>query len=233
MRTILLAGGAEFGGEMEAVDRLALALAGGAQARVSIIPAAAAPDGNHLRAGGNGVKWFRRLGASVVDAVPLIDRASADDPPVVDTLGKSTLIYLLGGSPRHLSESLAGSRAWAALLAAADEGAIVAGSSAGAMVLCDRFYDPHGRQLNQGLGLLKNGCVLPHHATFGKRWAPILGQLVPRDALIGIDEGTGMLGDDSGGEWRVYGRGSVTLYRANRVNVYRSGDSFRIRLGVR
>ena len=63
MGYILLAGGAEFRGQMITPDRQALKLAGGANARLSIIPAAAAPDNNHQRAGQNGVDWFQTLGA--------------------------------------------------------------------------------------------------------------------------------------------------------------------------
>ena len=62
----LLAGGAEFGGRMADADRQALAAAGGSKAPVAIVPAAAAPDHNADRAGKNGVRWFRRLGAEQV-----------------------------------------------------------------------------------------------------------------------------------------------------------------------
>ena len=58
MGYILLEGGAEFGGEMESPDRRAIELAGGANAPVGIIPAAAAPANDHLNAGNNGVNWF-------------------------------------------------------------------------------------------------------------------------------------------------------------------------------
>jgi cyanophycinase len=56
---LLLAGGAEFGGQMAAVDREAIERAGGRDAPIRIIPAAAAPDHNHQRAGRNGERWFR------------------------------------------------------------------------------------------------------------------------------------------------------------------------------
>ena len=95
MGTILLAGGAEFGGRMAEPDRRAIELAGGFAANIRIIPAAAAPDNNHQRAGQNGVNWFKRLGAVNVSALPLIDRKSADQPAVVDALRQSKLIYAL------------------------------------------------------------------------------------------------------------------------------------------
>jgi hypothetical protein len=68
--------------------------------------------------------------------------------------------------------------------------------------------------------------VLPHHDTFGKRWAPRLGDLLPSSVLIGIDERTGMLDDGNGGQWGVYGQGAVTLYRGGRVTVYLDGEHF-------
>jgi len=108
MGYILLAGGAEFNGHMAAPDLRAIELAGGLDARISIIPAAAAPDDNHQRAGQNGVTWFKQLGAADASAVPLLDRATADDPTVIEALMRSGVIYLLGGFPRHLEQSLAG-----------------------------------------------------------------------------------------------------------------------------
>src|SRR6185295_18070760 len=94
---ILLEGGAEFGGRMAEPDRRAIELAGGPHARVSIIPTAAAPDHNHERAGGNGVRWFQSLGARNVAALLLIDRASAERADIAGALRESRLIYLLGG----------------------------------------------------------------------------------------------------------------------------------------
>jgi cyanophycinase len=174
MGYILLAGGAEFGGRMAKPDRRAIELAGGFRARVSIIPAAAAPDNNHQHAGQNGVDWFKNRGAVNVSALPLIDRASADDPAVVDALRQSKLIYMLGGFSRHLAQSLAGSDSWQAMLAAHQSGAVIAGSSAGAMILCDHYYDPYEKNIFSGLGLIPGACILPHHDTFGKSWAPEL-----------------------------------------------------------
>src|SRR5215207_4912102 len=106
---ILLAGGAEFGGRMAELDLRTIELAGGFDVQISIIPTAAAPDHNHERAGRNGVRWFESLGARNVAALPLIDRASADDPAIIAALHKSQLIYLLGGFPHYLGQTLLGS----------------------------------------------------------------------------------------------------------------------------
>jgi cyanophycinase len=225
---ILLAGGAEFGGRMAEPDLRAIELAGGLAARISIIPTAAAPDRNHERAGHNGVRWFESLDARNVAALPLIDRASADSLAVVAALRDSRLIYLLGGFPHYLGQTLRGSAGWAAVLAAYQAGAVVGGSSAGAMVLCQHYYNPESHQVAEGLGMLPNACVLPHHNTFGKGWAARLAALLPDSVLLGIDERTAMLDDGDGGAWRVYGQGAVTIYREGQATAYGPGAEFEL-----
>jgi cyanophycinase len=226
---LLLEGGAEFGGLMSVPDRRALELAGGPASPVSIIPTAAAPDNNHQRAGNNGIRWFRSLGASNVSSVPVIDRLSANDLQLADQLRQARLIYLLGGFPGYLAETLQGSLCWQAILEAYEHGAVLAGSSAGAMVLCHYYFDPGRSQVIEGLNLLPNTCVLPHHNTSGRNWSRRLGEQFPDLVLIGIDERTGLLDDGPGARkssWRVSGQGNVTLYRQGQPVVYPSGQQF-------
>jgi cyanophycinase len=226
---ILLEGGAEFGGLMSEPDRRAMALAGGPHALISIIPTAAAPDNNHRRAGNTGVNWFRRLGATNVESLPLIDKTSANDPALAERIEHARLIYLLGGFTAYLGETLANSASSRAMLSAYEAGAVIAGSSAGAMVLCHYYYDPAKRRIVEGLDFVPNTCVLPHHNTFGKNWANQLGQLLPHAVLLGIDERTGMLDDAEGGKktgWRVYGQGAVTVYRSGKPTVYTTEQTF-------
>jgi cyanophycinase len=228
MGYILLEGGAEFGGHMAEPDRRAIELAGGNDAPISIVPTAAAPDHNHERAGGNGARWFASLGARRVEVLPLIDRESANRADIADALRASRVIYLLGGFTHYLGQTLIGSMSWQAALDAYAAGAVIAGSSAGAMVLCQHYYDPQGGRVIAGLGLVPNACVLPHHNTFGQRWAPQLSTLLPGSLLIGIDERTGMIDDGAGGAWRVYGQGAITLYRGGQPTAYQSGSEFQL-----
>lgn len=227
MGTLLLAGGAEFGGRMSEPDLRAIELAGGFDAPICIIPTAAAPDKNHKRAGNNGVRWFQSLGVKNVFGVDVIDSVSANDPALAALIRRSRLIYLLGGFPRHLGETLANSACWDAALDAHKDGAVIAGSSAGAMVLCEHYYDPYEKKLLRGLNLIPNSCVLPHHNNFGKSWAGQLLQLLPNATLIGIDERTGMV-NDMDDTWHVYGAGEVTLYRGGKVTVIAKGESMRL-----
>ena len=224
MGYLLLEGGAEFQGRMRDPDLKAIELAGGFEAPIRIIPTAAAPDNNHQRAGNNGIRWFQSLGAKDVLSVPLIDKVSANDKGLVTSLREAKLIYMLGGFTGYLGETLKDSLAWEAVLEAYRNGAVVAGSSAGAMVMCELYYDPSQGKVVEGLNLVPNGIVLPHYNTFGKSWASRLLE-ISEAILIGIDEQTGML-DDGAGTWTVYGRGGVTLYRNRQVETYEAGKVF-------
>lgn len=216
METLVLEGGAEFGGRMSEPDLRALELAGGLDSPVRILPTAAAPDQNHVRAGNNGVRWFKNLGARDVEVVYVIDHASASDDHLARSLREARLVYLLGGFPRYLGETLQGSPAWKAVLQAWRNGAVIAGSSAGAMVLCGHYYDPYEKKLLRGLDLLPKACILPHHNRSGWKWAPVIRSMLPEAVLIGIDEATGIIND--GDSWTVHGAGETSLYLPGESN---------------
>lgn len=228
MGYLLLEGGAEFGGQMREPDLQAIELAGGFDAPIRIIPTAAAPDNNHQRAGNNGIRWFQSLGAKDVQSVPLISRIRAEDKTIAQTLREARLIYLLGGFTHYLGQTLKDSLVWDSALEAYQNGAVIAGSSAGAMVMCQFYYDPGAGRVHDGLNLVPNSLVLPHHNTFGKSWVPKLLKRNPNITLIGIDERTGMLNNGENQAWNVYGAGQITLYRNGLTEMYKPGDTFSV-----
>ena len=240
MSHLLLAGGAEFGGKMAEPDLHAIELAGGFDAPICIIPTATAPDHNHKRAGNNGVRWFQSLGAKNVFVADVIDSKSANDSSLAASIRTSKLIYILGGFPSFLGETLTNSLCWQAMLQVYENDGVIGGSSAGAMVLCEFYYDPYEKKLLNGLNLIPNACVLPHHNQFGKTWAKNLRTLLPNSILIGIDEQTGIISRSASRQkdkdvsqfsgathpldWQVYGKGEVTVYRSeSTVTVGRGG----------
>jgi len=228
MGYILLEGGAEFGGRMRDPDLHAIELAGGFEAPRRIIPTAAAPGNNHQPAGSSGVRSFQSWGANGVVSLPVIDKASANDEKMAQSLRETKLIYMLGGFTNYLGQTLKDSLAWEAALDAFQNGAVIAGSSAGAMVMCQFYYDPSSRRVVDGLNLVPKSLILPHHDTFGKNWAPRLLKQIPNVTLIGIDEQTGMIDDGHARSWIVYGRGAITLYRNDEVTIYPSEKSFSV-----
>jgi len=213
---------------MREPDLRGIELAGGFDVPIRIIPTAAAPDNNHQRAGNNGIRWFQSLGAKDVLSVSLLSKLRAEHKDIAQTLRDAKLIYMLGGFTHYLGQTLKGSRAWEAVLEAYQNGAVIAGSSAGAMVMCQFYYDPSAGRVHEGLNLVSNSLVLPHHNTFGKNWASKLLKKIPGMTLIGIDEQTGMMDDGEDHSWNVYGRGAVTLYRNEEVTIHQAGETFSV-----
>ena len=226
MGHLLLEGGAEFGGWMREPDLRAIELAGGSDAPLRIIPTAAAPDHNHDNAGAFGARWFEGLGAWDVVSLPLINKTSANDEEIAMVLRETKFIYMLGGFTHYLGQTLKGSKAWDAAVDAYNNGAVIGGSSAGAMVMCEFYYHHNEKKVYKGLNLVPNSLMLPHYNSFGKRWAPKLLKDIPNVTLIGIDEETGMIDDGDNNSWNVYGRGAVTLYQNGKVETYKAGESF-------
>lgn len=233
MGFVLLEGGSEFMAGMAAADKRALAAAGGHAVPVRIIPAAAAPDRNDRPAGANGVAWFQSLGANNVRSVPIIDRASANRPDLAAELESAKFIFMLGGFTRYLAETLASSQVWEAMRTAHRSGAVIGGSSAGAMVLCEHYFDPVSGSVQPGLNLLAGCCVLPHHNRFGKNWAPALERMLPGAQRLGIDEETGLLNDGPAGEWTVYGKGVITVYKPESQTVFGHGEQLLLPVEVK
>jgi len=95
--------------------------------------------------------------------------------------------------------------------------------------MCEFYYDPGSGKVVEGLNLIPNSLVLPHHDTFGKRWVPKLLKEIPNVILLGIDEQTGMIDNGENNSWTAYGHGGVTLYRDGKVEAYKAGESFALR----
>src|ERR1700690_2578084 len=131
---------------MASVDAELLASTGRRRPRVAVLPTASWPDGEAVfqRWAALGVDHFESLGAEV-EVVPVRERADADDAAHAQAVGEADLVYFSGGKPDYLLGVLTGSAVGAAVLSANARGSVIAGCSAGAMVLCSqlaRFRTP-------------------------------------------------------------------------------------------
>ena len=217
---IALVGGDEFRAGCEDMDAALLKASGVKRPRVLIVPTAAAKQ-NPAKAAANGVSYFSNLGA---EAWPLmvLGPDTAGDEGVVSHLDTADMVYLTGGDPNHLLETLRDSLFLLRLLLALARGAIVAGSSAGAMVLGSWMSFGGGMDT---LGVLQSVAVLPHH----ERSDP--DEVVTRidksapagTEVLGIDGKTCCFGGPGG--WTVLGQGVVTLYSRGRWQRFESGQS--------
>jgi cyanophycinase len=208
---LALIGGGEFQ-EGCTFDAELLARSGGED--VLVLPTAAAyehPEHLVVRAG----EWFASLGAQV-EGLMVLSRPDAEDQGAADVLGKARFIYLAGSSPLHVRSVLKNSKVWHALLAAWNEGAVVAGSSGAAMALTDPMVDARGGGLTIGLGLLTGVAVVPH---FGDTREDGHGEKMHRAVLlapagtpvVGVPERTALLREPDG-TWRAAGAQPVAVF---------------------
>jgi len=130
---------------------------------------------------------------------------------------------MLGGFPTYLAQSLAGTPCWHSICSVYLGGGVIGGSSAGAMVFCDNFYDPFSQKIEAGLTIMPGICIIPHHNSAGLFWVKRLHHLLPDALLLGIDEQTGIINDSPSGGWTVYGGGAAVLYRMNDSRRYPAG----------
>lgn len=177
---------------------------------VLVVPTAAAYE-HPQRLVEQAASWFDRLGVPA-RGLDLLARPQASDPEVVGALAASRFTYLVGGSPLHLRAVVKDSPAWEALEGAWRAGGVLAGSSAGAMVLCDPMVDPRGGAFTLGLGLVPGLAVIPAHDHWSEDAAHRTRQMSPPSlVLAGIDERTALI-RDADGTWRASGAGEVVVF---------------------
>ena len=189
-------------------------LLAGRSPRYVQLATAAVPDGADVVAHWHdlGARQAARLGVSQV-VVPVIDRASANDPANAALVEDAGLIYLSGGNPTFLADTMRDTAVWRAIEAAWRAGAALAGCSAGAMALTSwvpSIRHPRGGG-TLGLGLVPQLRVIPHYDAFLARMPEVATRfLLPHDdgvTLLGVDEETALVGGPA--TWTVQGRQSV------------------------
>jgi cyanophycinase len=229
---IALLGSGEYLPVMDEVDKFLLANCGadGHAPRVVCLPTAAGQEG--MRSWGRWMKMgedhFRRLGADV-QSLPIIDRASAENPQFEPALEAADLIYFSGGNPNYLYQTMKESRTWLAAQKAWARGAAYAGCSAGAMILSSSMPDFRrvGFGKHQGFGIVPAAFILPHFDAIPAIWKSFVLALTKRlkkgETLIGVDEDTALIGK-LGGSWQVHGRQTVSLYTRDGKQVFAAGQ---------
>lgn len=218
---LALVGGAEWQEGCRKFDAGLLEAAGTDE--VLVLPTAAAYE-HPKRAVDHASAYFAELGGRV-RGLMVLGRTEAEDEENARTVRQARFVYIGGGSPMHLRSVLKGSLLWGALLDGWRDGAVLAASSAGAMVLCDPMVDPRGGAYTVGLGLLSNLSVFPHHDTAPAHLRERSTELRPSGAtLVGVDEQTALLREPDGA-WRVEGAGGVTVYRDGEPEAYSSGST--------
>ena len=170
--------------------------------------------------GEKSLTYWRELGAAQGERIgvpttflPVFTREHANDPLLAARVAEAGLLYLSGGSPGHLAETLVGSLVGDAIMAHVRSGGALAGCSAGAMVLGTTVptFRFGSRAPVAGFDLLPGLQVIPH---FNRLFElAIKGAPDSTRHLLGIENLTALVRWSAATEWRVVGHGAVHLLR--------------------
>lgn len=215
---LALVGSGEYLPAMEPVDHALLARLG-APPRVVCLPTAAGREGAAridywARLG---IDHFQRLGVAI-QSVPVIDRAGAENPEYAAAVAAANFVYLSGGKPDYLHQTLAGSAVWQAITAVLARGGLLAGCSAGAMILGEKFFGFPGWR--PGFGFLPGATVIPHFDEIPAVMVQSVHLFAGELTVLGIDGNTALVQDASG--YAVVGAGGVTVW--NKAGKHRYGQ---------
>ena len=224
--TLALVGSGEYLPVMAELER-SLIQSGPSLRYVQLATAAGQESSERLR-------YWERIGKEQADRIgaqqvflPVFTREDARRIDYAEQIKDSGLIYLSGGDPHYLAQTLVGTPVWDAIISSWKSGTSLAGCSAGAMAFGPDI--PHFRKMKEsgeiGLGLLPHIRVVPHYNKFFK-WIPEgavqLFLKAPEGVrIVGIDEGTAIVTNNLK-VWNIYGDGSVHLLNGNNAGKYQS-----------
>ena len=186
------------------------------------------------------LRYWERIGKEQADRIgaqqvflPVFTREDAMRMDFAEKIRGAGLIYLSGGDPHYLAQTLFDTPVWEAIIASWKSGTSLAGCSAGAMAFGPDI--PHFRKMKEsgeiGLGLLPNIRVVPHYNKFFK-WIPEgavqLFLKAPEGVrIVGIDEGTAIVTNNLK-VWSIYGDGFAHLLNGKNTGKYESGSEVEI-----
>ncbi|MEI6812493.1 MAG: Type 1 glutamine amidotransferase-like domain-containing protein [Actinomycetes bacterium] len=183
------------------------------------------------------LEFWRELGAKQASLIgveqiflPIFNRDSANNQDFADLISDSGLIYMSGGDPHYLAQTLIGTPVWEAILKNWQSGGSLAGCSAGAMVLSSQV--PNFRLLKHGptpgLDVIGNIRVIPHFNKFFK-WIPdaaakVLLHTPQGSILLGVDEMTALVQRSGNDYWQVSGQAKVHVLQGAPVEQLAEGQ---------
>jgi cyanophycinase len=212
---LVVVGGGGTGPEIVAKT---LALAGGKNAVVVVLPQSSAVAG----AGDDSVKMWLEAGAKEAAKIAFGDKDAA-----AAALRRATLIWIPGGDQNRFMKAIEGTGLAEIIRERHRAGATIGGTSAGAAVIADAMVtgDADLRSLIAGATVIAKGLglwpevLIDQHFLKRQRDNRLISAVMDRPALvgIGIDEGTAVL--VKGGSFDVIGKSSVVVIDARAAQV--------------
>jgi cyanophycinase-like exopeptidase len=224
---IALIGGLEHLDGCHAIDRRLISETGATRPNVVVVPAASS---RRLMAATAVLarNYWRRLGASVTVGVP----GDGFEERLAEAVDEADIIVLTGGHPNKLFSRLGASPLLDLIIQQWEAGTAISGSSAGAMCMFEHrlnLYPPNPLKRIQGFGVLAGFTAAPHFDRFrAQHWAPWVSRNLLRSAVLGLDEGTALVGRN--GEFKVEGKRNVTIVRDGSAQVFPAGATVHLDL---
>jgi cyanophycinase len=215
--TVIVIGGAEDKVRDRVILSRFVTLAGGRDAKIAVISTASSLG---PLAAERYQAIFTALGCRRIRPIHAATRAEANDPAVARQLREATGVFLTGGNQLRLSATIGGTKLADAIAERFREGAVVAGTSAGASAMSSHMIafgasggTPKHRMaaMAAGLGLLPS-VIVDQHFQQRNRLGRLLSIIAQNPSLLGlgVDEDTaGVVTGD--GILEVIGRGSITI----------------------
>jgi cyanophycinase len=229
--TVALVGSGEYLPVMNEVDTYLLKTVGEVQtAHVALLPTASGKERMGPKSWNDlGLNHFTQLGVGDVRATHIIDRKSANDPAQVALLEGIDLFYFSGGDPQYTIETLRDTLAWQSIKDAYERGAVLAGCSAGAMMMggstvsIRQVMMGKNAELAAALGIVPHVIIFPHFDRMAgfltqKLFQRLLRIIPAGNTVVGVDEETALIRvalnvEGSGQDrWRVMGRQTVSVF---------------------
>lgn len=163
---------------------------------------------------------FKRLGATEVYLLDVQERAAAKDAATCEAVRKAGVIFFTGGDQLRLTYVLGGSPLLQAVRARYQEGAVLAGTSAGAVALSSTMiYNGNAAdalrkgavKMSNGLGFV-DGVVIDSHFLERGRFTRLMevGATNPEYLGLGLGEDAGVI-FHNGGFLEAIGPGHVVI----------------------
>jgi len=214
---LLVVGGSEAKEPGAPILGTLVALAGGTDARIALIPTASRDAAGKERLYGD---LFRGMGVRHVTCLPIESREEANREDFVQAVYDSTAVFLTGGDQNRISALLGGTEVAKAMHRANKTGLVVAGTSAGASAISEHMIAEGGTGLHPrkhmlhlapGLGLLRR-VVVDQHFLQRQRLGRLLSIVAQNPFVlgIGVDEDTAVLVEQDY-RMQVIGSGMVTI----------------------
>lgn len=190
--------------------------AGGLQARVVVMTVATGLPGE---VGETYLNVFERLGVEDVRVVDTATREDASNPKAIADIEQATGIFFTGGNQARITECIKDTELDVALHKRFADGAVIAGTSAGAAMMPDTMIVEGESESNpkletvrmdRGMGFFP-GVVIDQHFAQRGRLGRLLSAVAQQPAVLGfgIDENTAIAINSH--EVEVIGESSITI----------------------